>query len=47
MEGVLQVAGVKAVDVDLESGQLTVAGETFHDAAIRQAVDGAGYAVVS
>jgi copper chaperone len=47
MEEVLQVAGVKAVDVDLDSGQLTVAGETFDDAAIRSAVDGAGYAVVS
>jgi copper chaperone CopZ len=47
MEEVLQVAGVKAVDVDLDSGQLTVAGETFDDAAVRAAVDGAGYAVVS
>jgi copper chaperone len=47
MEEVLQVAGVRAVDVDLDSGRLTVAGETFDDAAIRAAVDGAGFAVAS
>jgi len=47
MEEVLQVAGVKAVDVDLDSGRLTVAGETFDDAAIRAAVDEAGYVVAS
>jgi copper chaperone len=47
MEEVLQVAGVRAVDVDLDNGQLTVAGEAFDDAAIRAAVDGAWYAVAS
>jgi copper chaperone len=42
---VLQVPGVRAVDVDLEGGVLTVRGEA-DDAAIRAAVDEAGYAVV-
>ena len=42
---VLQVPGVRAVDVDLDSGVLTVRGEA-DDAAIRKAVDEAGYAVV-
>ena len=41
---VLQVEGVQAVDVDLDSGTLTVRGEADDDA-IRQAVDEAGYAV--
>jgi copper chaperone CopZ len=41
---VLQVPGVRAVDVDLDSGVLTVRGEA-DDAAIRKAVDEAGYAV--
>ena len=41
---VLQVEGVQAVDVDLDSGRLTVRGEADEDA-IRQAVDEAGYAV--
>ncbi len=42
---VLQVPGVRAVDVDLDSGRLTVRGESFEDAAIHSAVDEAGYAV--
>jgi copper chaperone CopZ len=42
---VLQVAGVRAVDVDLDSGRLTVRGDDFEDAAIHSAVDEAGYAV--
>jgi copper chaperone CopZ len=41
---VLQVPGVRAVDVDLDSGVLTVRGEADGDA-IRKAVDEAGYAV--
>jgi copper chaperone CopZ len=45
MTEVLQVAGVKAVDVDLDTKQLTVAGESFDDAAIKAAVDEAGYAL--
>lgn len=44
MTEVLQVPGVRAVDVDLDSGVLTVRGEA-DDAAIRAAVDEAGYAV--
>jgi copper chaperone CopZ len=47
MEEVLTVAGVRAVDVDLDSGVLTVAGESFDDEAIRAAVDEAGYTVVA
>lgn len=41
---VLQVEGVRAADVDLESGTLTVRGDAA-DAAIRAAVDEAGFAV--
>ena len=47
IEEVLQVDGVKGVDVDLDSGRLTVAGEQFDDAAIHAAVDEAGYTLVS
>jgi copper chaperone len=43
IEAVLQVSGVRAVDVDLGNGQLTVAGEGFADGAIGSAVDEAGY----
>lgn len=42
-----QVAGVAGVDVDLEAGCLTVYGEGFSDAAIHEAVDQAGYEVIS
>ena len=41
---VLQGPGVRAVDVDLDSGVLTVRGDA-EEAAIRKAVDEAGYAV--
>lgn len=44
-EEVEQVAGVTAVEVDLESGRLTVRGETVGEAAIRAAVVEAGYSV--
>ena len=47
IEQVLQVEGVKGADVDLDSKQLTVAGEAFDDSAIRTAVDEAGYTLVS
>jgi copper chaperone CopZ len=47
MREVLQVPGVRAVDVDLDSRQLTVAGDAFDDEAIRAAVDEAGYALTS
>ena len=44
-EEVSEVPGVVAVDVELESGRLTVAGETLDDGAIRAAVAEAGYQV--
>jgi copper chaperone len=47
IEEVLQVEGVKGVDVDLDSGRVTVAGESFADDAIAQAIDEAGYTLVS
>ncbi|MGH2900497.1 MAG: heavy-metal-associated domain-containing protein [Solirubrobacteraceae bacterium] len=47
IEQVLRVDGVKGVDVDLDSRQLTVAGEQFEDSAIQAAVDEAGYTLVT
>jgi copper chaperone CopZ len=47
IEEVLQVDGVKGVDVDLDSGRVTVAGESFEDGAIAKAIDEAGYTLVS
>jgi copper chaperone len=47
IEQVLQVEGVRGADVDLDSKQLTVAGESFADDAIQAAVDEAGYTLVS
>lgn len=41
------VAGVDAVEVDLESGRVTVTGSGFTDEAIAAAVDEAGYAVAA
>ncbi len=41
------IEGVRDVDVDLETGRLTVAGEGFSDDAVRAAVAEAGYEVVS
>ncbi len=46
-EEVEQVAGVSAVEVELASGRLAVQGDSVDDAAIRAAVDEAGYEVVS
>jgi copper chaperone len=42
-EEVEQVAGVTGIDVDLPAGRVVVRGEGFSDAAIREAVDEAGY----
>jgi copper chaperone CopZ len=42
---VSQVAGVSAVDVDLEAKTVTVSGAGFSDAAVRDAIDEAGYDV--
>lgn len=39
--------GVGTVEVDLESGKVTVVGETLVDEAIKEAIDDAGYEVVS
>ena len=37
------VAGVESVDVDLESKLVTVVGSRLDDAALRAAIDEAGY----
>ena len=47
IDEVLQVDGVKGVDVDLDSGRVTVAGESFEDGAVAKAIDEAGYTLVS
>ena len=44
-DGVSELAGVRAVDVDLASGRLTVTGDVYDDA-VRNAVVNAGYEVV-
>jgi copper chaperone len=44
-EEVAEVAGVEAVDVDLESKLVTVQGSVLDDAAIRAAIEEAGYDV--
>ena len=40
---VTKVAGVSAVDVDLETKTVTVDGVGFNEAAVRDAIDEAGY----
>ena len=40
-----QVAGVSSVDVDLSTKQVVVHGEGLVDAALRAAIDAAGYEV--
>ena len=45
-EEVGQVSGVFHVSVDLDKGLVTVKGSGIDDAAIKAAVDEAGYAVV-
>jgi copper chaperone len=39
------IAGVSTVQVDVETGTLTVEGDGFTDAQIAEAVDEAGYAL--
>jgi copper chaperone len=46
-EEVSEVSGVSAVDVDLASGRITVAGRDFSDDAVREAVAEAGYEVAA
>ena len=41
------VDGVEAVDVDLESKRVTVKGQGLDDAALRAAIDEAGYEVAA
>jgi copper chaperone CopZ len=38
-----KVAGITAVDVALDTKTVTVAGRGFNDAAVRDAIDEAGY----
>jgi copper chaperone len=45
-EEVSELPGVSAVDVELASGQLTVAGAGVQDDAVRAAVAEAGYQVL-
>ena len=45
-EEVGEVAGVASIDVDLESGRMTVTGSDLHDEAITAAVADAGYTAV-
>jgi copper chaperone len=40
---VITVAGVSAVEVDLDTKTVTVTGSGFNDDAVRDAVDEAGY----
>ena len=42
-----KVPGVAGVDVDLAARTVTVTGEPIDDAAVRDAIDEAGYAVVA
>ena len=42
---VIQVAGVESVDVDVEAKLVVVRGDAVDDAAIRAAIDEAGYDV--
>ena len=46
-EEVASVAGVQGVDVDLDTKQVVVRGETLDDAAIREAIAEAGYEVAA
>jgi len=38
-----KVSGVRSVDVDLDAKRVTVAGAQLDDAAVRDAIDEAGY----
>ena len=42
-----KVDGVTAVDVELESGRVTVTGDGFTDEQVAAAVDEAGYAIAA
>jgi copper chaperone len=42
-EEVSEVAGVEAIDVDLDSKVVTIHGESLDDTALRAAIEEAGY----
>ena len=46
-EEVCEVAGVDGIDIDLASGRMTITGNGYEDAAIRAAVEEAGYAAAA
>jgi len=46
-EEVEEVAGVESVEADRNTGRLTVRGQDVEDAAVREAVDAAGYKVAA
>jgi copper chaperone CopZ len=46
IEEVSEVAGVTGADVDLDGGRVVVNGDPIDDAAVRAAVEEAGYEVV-
>ncbi len=46
-EEVAEVSGVSAIEIDLESGRMTVTGEQYDDDAIGAAVAEAGYEVIT
>jgi len=46
-EGVEEVRGVDAVQVDVDTQRLIVRGEEVYDAAVRAAVEEAGYRVAA
>ena len=46
-EEVSEVPGVRAVEVDLASGRMTVSGQNLSDDAVRAAVADAGYEVAA
>ena len=43
MEEVSEVGGVESVDVDVDTKVVTVTGSAFEDAAVRAAIEEAGY----
>ena len=46
-EEVSEVSGVSTVDVEHDTGRLTVAGDSYDDTAVGAAVTEAGYEVIS
>lgn len=45
-EEIEEIAGAQGVEVDLESGRVTVVGEDFSDDEVRAAVEEAGYSLI-